>query len=107
MTISLAQHGIVPSIYIHFLSSPPPPPHHHTHPQIGEKFYPYSLDKQNLTFQELQGFFREDQQDEQVDDPSYLASLVWDFVRQPGRSRDARQPSLTLPEVRGDMRGDV
>lgn len=91
---------IVAPIYLSFPSLLPPPPYHHTHPQIGEKFYPYSLDKQNLTFQELQGFFREDQQDEQADDPSYLASLVWDFVRQPGRSRDARQPSLTLPEVR-------
>ena len=70
------------------------------HSQIGEKFYPYCLDKQNLTFPELQGFFKEEQQDKRADDPSYIASLVCDFVQQPGKSQDADQPSLTLPEVR-------
>jgi len=72
----------------------------HPRPQIGEKFYQYCHDKQNMTFLELQGFFKEEQRDKRADDPSYVASLVRDFVRQPGRSRDARQPSLTLPEVR-------
>ena len=71
-----------------------------THSQIGEKFYPYCLDKQNLTFPELQVFFKEEQQDKRADDTSYIASLVCDFVQQPGKSQDADQPSPTLPEVR-------
>ncbi|XP_064393377.1 1-phosphatidylinositol 4,5-bisphosphate phosphodiesterase gamma-1-like [Halichondria panicea] len=64
---------------------------------IGEKFFPYCMDKQNLTFKELQAFLREAQKDTRGDDPAFVANLFKDFVKPP-RFKDPRQPSLTLPE---------
>ena len=56
------------------------------------------MDKQNLTFKELQAFLREAQKDTRGDDPAFVANLFKDFVKPP-RFKDPRQPSLTLPEV--------
>ena len=67
--------------------------------QIGEKFHQFSLDKQNLTFKELQSFLLEEQKEKKAEAPAYVASLVRDFQRIPHKFRDPRTPSLTLPEV--------
>ncbi|CAI8032851.1 1-phosphatidylinositol 4,5-bisphosphate phosphodiesterase gamma-1, partial [Geodia barretti] len=65
---------------------------------VGEKFYPYCLDKTNITFPELLNFLREQQKDKRMEEPGYAATLVRDFIRSSNRVRDTRQPSLTLPE---------
>lgn len=65
---------------------------------IGEKFHQFSLDKQNLTFKELQSFLLEEQKEKKAEAPAYVASLVRDFQRIPHKFRDPRTPSLTLPE---------
>ena len=51
-----------------------------------------------MTFQELQSFLREEQEDPRVEDPTYVNALFRDFSRVPSRS-NVRQPSLTLNEV--------
>lgn len=59
----------------------------------------YCQDKQNMTFKELQAFLKEEQGNPHAEDHGYVNSLFRDFARAPGRFRDSRQPSLTLPEV--------
>ena len=71
--------------------------------QIGEKFYPYCQDMQNMTFKELQAFLRDEQKDPMVEDAAHVNSLFRNFAMAPNRFRDPRQPSLpslTLSEVR-------
>jgi len=57
------------------------------------------MDRQNVTFKELQAFLREAQKDPRAEDPSQVFNYFKDFAKTP-RCRDPRKPSLTLPEVR-------
>ena len=70
--------------------------------RIGRHFYTYCSDKNIITYQELQAFFRDEQNDSRATDPQYVSSLVWDFVLQRKNMRgyrDPRAPYLTMPEV--------
>ena len=71
--------------------------------RIGRHFYTYCSDKNIITFQELQAFFRDEQNDPRAStDPQYVSSLVWDFVRQRKNMRgyrDPRAPYLSMSEV--------